>query len=126
MNRADVGAPIIIPTWEQGLLPVGLTASIATSRVTSGVIVLSFSTNFKSFLLLPLFLLICTSKYWHMHQVARGFSRGTFEVKPFAEENTKDNQQVALSRLRPTEARTYIPNTKLTLFPVKKWQNRGK
>jgi len=61
-----------------------------------------------------------------LNQVARGFSRGTFEVKPFTEDNANDDQQVAISRLRPTGARTCIPNSKLTLFPVKKWKGRGK
>lgn len=59
-------------------------------------------------------------------QVARGFSRGEFELKPFTEENAKDDSQVAISRLRPTESRNYISSTKLTLFPVKKWKGRGK
>lgn len=65
-------------------------------------------------------------KVWILLKVARGFSRGQFEVKHFTEDKTNDEQQVAISRLRPTEARTYIPNTKLTLFPVKKWRSRGK
>ncbi|XP_026658518.2 ribonuclease E/G-like protein, chloroplastic isoform X2 [Phoenix dactylifera] len=65
-------------------------------------------------------------KVWILLKVARGFSRGTYEVKPFAEDKANDEQQVAISRLRPTEARTYIPSSKLTLFPVKKWKTRGK
>lgn len=65
-------------------------------------------------------------KVWILLKVARGFSRGQFEVKPFTEDRANVEQQVAISRLRPTEARTYIPSTKLTLFPVKKWRSRGK
>ncbi|XP_073098580.1 ribonuclease E/G-like protein, chloroplastic isoform X2 [Elaeis guineensis] len=65
-------------------------------------------------------------KVWILLKVARGFSRGTCEVKPFAEDKVNDEQQVAISRLQPTEARTYIPSSKLTLFPVKKWKTRGK
>ncbi|KAG1364302.1 hypothetical protein COCNU_11G011290 [Cocos nucifera] len=65
-------------------------------------------------------------KVWILLKVARGFSRGTYEVKPFAEDKANDEQQVAISRLRPTEAGTYFPSSKLTLFPVKKWKTRGK
>ncbi|XP_073002315.1 ribonuclease E/G-like protein, chloroplastic isoform X3 [Typha latifolia] len=65
-------------------------------------------------------------KVWIILKVARGFSRGTFEVTPFADDKENNEQQFAISRLRPTEARTYIPSTKLTLFPVKKWKSRGK
>ncbi|XP_020267134.1 ribonuclease E/G-like protein, chloroplastic isoform X1 [Asparagus officinalis] len=65
-------------------------------------------------------------KVWILLKVARGFSRGAFEVKPFSEGNRDNDQKVAISRLRPTGARSYIPNTKLTLFPIKKWKNRGK
>lgn len=65
-------------------------------------------------------------KVWILLKVARGFLRGSFEVKPFTDDNAKDEQEVAISRLRPTEARTYIRNTKLTVFPVKKWKGRGK
>ncbi|WOK98136.1 ribonuclease E/G-like protein, chloroplastic isoform X1 [Canna indica] len=65
-------------------------------------------------------------KVWILLKVARGFPRGAFEVKPFTDDKGNDVQQVAISRLRPTEARAYISNTKLTLFPVKKWKSRGK
>lgn len=65
-------------------------------------------------------------KVWILLKVARGFSRGQFEVKHFTEDKSNDEHQVAIARLRPTEARTYIPNTKLTLFPIKKRRNLGK
>ncbi|KAJ6806790.1 ribonuclease E/G-like protein, chloroplastic isoform X1 [Iris pallida] len=65
-------------------------------------------------------------KVWILLKVARGFPRGTFEVKPLSEEKGNDDEQVAINRLRPTEARTYIPSTKLTLFPFKKGKTRGK
>ncbi|KAF8409769.1 hypothetical protein HHK36_005848 [Tetracentron sinense] len=66
-------------------------------------------------------------KVWILLKVARGFTRGAFEVKPFTDDKVDDSQhQVAISRLRPTEAGTYIPGTKLTLFPVKKWKTTGK
>lgn len=63
----------------------------------------------------------------HGKQVARGFTRGTFEVRPFTDDMAaEEQQQVSISRLRPAEGRSYIPSTKLTLFPVKKWKARGK
>lgn len=65
-------------------------------------------------------------KVWILLKVARGFPRGTFEVKPFSEEKSNDDEPVAINRLRPTAARTYIPSTKLTLFPFKKGKTRGK
>ncbi|KAJ0989715.1 hypothetical protein J5N97_008071 [Dioscorea zingiberensis] len=65
-------------------------------------------------------------KVWILLKVARGFSRGMFEVKPFVNEQENDGHQVAISRLQPTAAKSFIPNTKLTLFPVKKWKTRGK
>lgn len=65
-------------------------------------------------------------KVWILLKVARGLSRGTFEVKPFTDENENDGQRVAISRLRHTEATSYIPNPKVTFFPVKKWKGRVK
>lgn len=61
-------------------------------------------------------------------QVARGFTRGAFEVKPFTDEKAhKDLRQVTISMIRPTEARrTNNPGKKVTLFPVKKWKGGGK
>lgn len=54
-------------------------------------------------------------------QVARGFTRGAFELKPFTEEKADKNQhQVAISMLRTAEARTSKSGKKLTLVPVKR------
>ncbi|XP_034206647.1 ribonuclease E/G-like protein, chloroplastic isoform X2 [Prunus dulcis] len=59
--------------------------------------------------------------------VARGFTRGAFEVKPFTDEKAqKDQRQVTIPMLRPTETRTNNPGRKVTLFPVKKWKAGGK
>ncbi|XP_077214562.1 RNAse E/G-like protein [Tasmannia lanceolata] len=71
---------------------------------------------------------LCSSlKVWILLKVARGFGRGVFEVKPFTDEKANnDQQQVAISRLRPTEAGSFIPSSKLTIFPVKKWKTRRK
>ncbi|XP_010252827.1 PREDICTED: ribonuclease E/G-like protein, chloroplastic isoform X2 [Nelumbo nucifera] len=66
-------------------------------------------------------------KVWILLKVARGFTRGAFEVKPFTDDKgNNDQNQVAISRLRPTDAGPNISSTKLTLFPVKKWKTGGK
>lgn len=60
-------------------------------------------------------------------QVARGFTRGAFEVKLFTEDKADKNQhQVSISMLRPTETRNKDPGKKVTIFPVKKWKAGGK
>ncbi|XP_068636891.1 ribonuclease E/G-like protein, chloroplastic [Aristolochia californica] len=61
-------------------------------------------------------------KVWILLKVARGFSRGIFEVKPFMEDKANNGQsEVAISRLQTTKG-GYIHSSKLTLFPVKKWK----
>ncbi|XP_022728019.1 ribonuclease E/G-like protein, chloroplastic isoform X2 [Durio zibethinus] len=53
--------------------------------------------------------------------VARGFTRGVFELKLFTDEKADKNQhQVAISMLRTAEARTSNSGKKLTLVPVKR------
>ncbi|KAL4185781.1 hypothetical protein AMTRI_Chr10g7650 [Amborella trichopoda] len=66
-------------------------------------------------------------KVWILLKVARGFARGAFEVKPFADDkgSEKNQQQVDISRLKSTEVGPYITSGRLTLFPVKKLRNRG-
>lgn len=61
-------------------------------------------------------------------QVARGFTRGAFEVKPFTDDKANENQHqsATISMLRPTEARSKGPGKRVTLFPVKKWKSGGK
>ncbi|OVA19748.1 Carbohydrate binding module family 20 [Macleaya cordata] len=72
-------------------------------------------------------LLSSSLKVWILLKVARGFTRGSFEVKPFLDDKENNDQnRVAISRLRSTEAGTYNPSTKLTLFPVKKWKSSRK
>ncbi|CAB4274557.1 unnamed protein product [Prunus armeniaca] len=66
-------------------------------------------------------------KVWILLKVARGFTRGAFELKPFTDERAhKDQRQVTIPMLRPTETRTNNPGKKVTLFPVKKWKAGGK
>ncbi|KAL0430700.1 UNVERIFIED_CONTAM: Ribonuclease E/G-like protein, chloroplastic [Sesamum radiatum] len=67
-------------------------------------------------------------KVWILLKVARGLTRGTFELKPLTDENTHKNQYqgAAISVLRPKEVVTYSPSGKVTLFPIKKWKTGGK
>ena len=60
-------------------------------------------------------------------QVARGFTRGAFEVKPLTDDKVNINpRQGPISMLRATEAGTYNPRRNVTLFPIKKWKTGGK
>ncbi|XP_017969370.1 PREDICTED: ribonuclease E/G-like protein, chloroplastic isoform X2 [Theobroma cacao] len=60
-------------------------------------------------------------KVWILLKVARGFTRGAFELKPFTDEKADKNQhQVAISMLRTAEAGTGKSGKKLTLVPVKR------
>ncbi|KAF6153815.1 hypothetical protein GIB67_001048 [Kingdonia uniflora] len=66
-------------------------------------------------------LLSSSLKVWILLKVARGFTRGSFEVKPFTDEKENNNHhQVDISRLRPAEPGSYISSTKITIYPVKK------
>ncbi|XWS47293.1 hypothetical protein CRYUN_Cryun14cG0139900 [Craigia yunnanensis] len=60
-------------------------------------------------------------KVWILLKIARGFTRGAFELKLFTDEKADKNQhQVAISMLRTAEAGTSKSGKKLTLFPVKR------
>ncbi|KAI4308580.1 hypothetical protein L6164_031638 [Bauhinia variegata] len=66
-------------------------------------------------------------KVWIILKVARGFTRGTFEVKPFTDDEAEKNQhQAAISLLRSSEAGTKNTGRNVTLFPVKKSKARRK
>ncbi|KAK4413701.1 Ribonuclease E/G-like protein, chloroplastic [Sesamum alatum] len=67
-------------------------------------------------------------KVWILLKVARGLTRGTFELKPLTDENMHKNQYggAAISVLRPKEVVTYSPSGKVTLFPIKKYKTGGK
>ncbi|XP_024026618.1 ribonuclease E/G-like protein, chloroplastic [Morus notabilis] len=68
-------------------------------------------------------LLSSSLKVWMLLKVARGFTRGAFEVKPFGEDKENENQhQVSIPVLRPTETKNNRPGKKVTLIPVKKWK----
>lgn len=65
-------------------------------------------------------------KVWILLKVARGLTRGAFELKPLTSEKDYKNHQNAISMFRPTEGGTYTPKGKVTIFPIKKWKTRGK
>ncbi|KAJ1431784.1 Ribonuclease E [Sesbania bispinosa] len=66
-------------------------------------------------------------KVWILLKVARGFTRGSFEVKPFTDDKVEKNQhQVAISMLRSSEASMKKPGQSLKLVQVKKSKGRGK
>lgn len=59
--------------------------------------------------------------------MARGFTRGAFEVKPYTDDKAGENQhQVAVSLLRSAEAGANNSGKKVTLVPVKKLKSGGK
>lgn len=66
-------------------------------------------------------------KVWILLKVARGFTRGAFEVKLFTDDKANKNQhQATISRLRSAETTTNNSGKKVTLIPVKKWKTSGK
>ncbi|PIM97888.1 Ribonuclease E [Handroanthus impetiginosus] len=67
-------------------------------------------------------------KGWILLKVARGFTRGEFELKPLVDQNVDKNQHQApaISVLRPKEVVTYSRSRKVTLFPIKKYKKGEK
>lgn len=47
-------------------------------------------------------------------------------MKRFMDDKANNEDLVTISRLQSAEERSYIPNSKLTLFPIKKWKSRGR
>lgn len=68
----------------------------------------------------------CSSAAALIAKVARGFTRGEFEVKPYSGDgkgNKKQRQAAIPSQiLRPTGGRAKGSGKKVTLFPVKKFK----
>lgn len=59
--------------------------------------------------------------------MARGFTRGAFEVIPYTDDKASENQhQVAISLLRSAEARANKSGKKVTLVPIKKLKSGRK
>ncbi|MCD7448756.1 hypothetical protein HAX54_045697 [Datura stramonium] len=68
-------------------------------------------------------------KVWLLLKVARGFTKGTFELKPLTvDKEYKDGceEAAAISVLQPTEGGFQPPRKKVTIFPIKKWRSSGK
>ncbi|KAK4346982.1 hypothetical protein RND71_033321 [Anisodus tanguticus] len=66
-------------------------------------------------------------KVWLLLKVARGFTKGTFELKALtADTEYKDEREASISVLRPTEGGFHPPRKKITIFPIKKWKSSGK
>lgn len=64
-------------------------------------------------------------KVWILLKVARGFTRGSFELKPLVDDDErKQHHQATIHMLRntATDVGTYDPTRKVTLFPIKKWK----
>lgn len=56
-------------------------------------------------------------------QIARGFSRGAFEVLPYSDEKENDGHKETSSELLPPKV---AGSPKLSVFPIKKWMSRAK
>lgn len=67
-------------------------------------------------------------KVWILLKVARGLSRGTFELKLLTDENLDNSQHdgAAISVFRPKEIVARSPTRNVTLFPIKKWKTGRK
>lgn len=66
-------------------------------------------------------------KVWIILKVARGFTRGSFEVKSFTDDKlSRSENQAPISLLQPLEGRSNNSSKKVTLFPVKKWKGTGR
>ncbi|XP_022968940.1 ribonuclease E/G-like protein, chloroplastic isoform X1 [Cucurbita maxima] len=66
-------------------------------------------------------------KVWIILKVARGFTRGAFEVKSFTDDKlSRSENQAPISLLQPLEGRNNNSSKKVTLFPVKKWKGTGR
>ncbi|XP_066312526.1 ribonuclease E/G-like protein, chloroplastic isoform X2 [Miscanthus floridulus] len=65
-------------------------------------------------------LLSSSLKVWILLKIARGFSRGAFELLPYSEKE-KCAEKEASSELPQKEGRP-----KLSVFPIKKWMSRAK
>ncbi|GFY87803.1 RNAse E/G-like protein [Actinidia rufa] len=59
--------------------------------------------------------------------VARGFTRGAFEVKPLTDDKGNNGQhQGVVSMLQRSEGRSHTRSRKVTVFPVKTWKTGRK
>jgi len=64
-------------------------------------------------------LLSSSLKVWILLKIARGFSRGAFELLPYSE---KENDEKETASESPQKE----GSPKLSVFPIKKWMSRAK
>nr|XP_043631874.1 ribonuclease E/G-like protein, chloroplastic [Erigeron canadensis]XP_043631875.1 ribonuclease E/G-like protein, chloroplastic [Erigeron canadensis] len=113
MDRADPGRP---KSWPKFILRVDrYMCSYLTSGKRTRLAILSSSL-----------------KVWILLKVARGLTRGAFEIKPLTkdmehgnDDDDDEEDQVAMPLLQPTAAMN-TSKRKITIFPIKKWKSRGK
>ncbi|KAK3123191.1 hypothetical protein QOZ80_8AG0625870 [Eleusine coracana subsp. coracana] len=67
-------------------------------------------------------LLSSALKVWILLKIARGFSRGAFELLPYSDEKENDGQKETSSESPPKEA----GSPKLSVFPIKKWMSHAR
>ncbi|CAM0911446.1 unnamed protein product [Alopecurus aequalis] len=68
-------------------------------------------------------LLSSSLKVWVLLKIARGFTRGAFELLPYSDEkDTHEQKESSLDSPPPREA----GRPKLSVFPIKKWMSRAK
>ncbi|CAI9282368.1 unnamed protein product [Lactuca saligna] len=110
MERADPGKP---ETWPKFVLMVDrYMGSYLTSGKRTRLAILSSSL-----------------RVWILLKVARGFTRGGFEIKPLADfkDHRDEDQQMSRPFQPPHAARDpRPPRRKVTIFPIKKWKTGGK
>ncbi|XP_071731218.1 ribonuclease E/G-like protein, chloroplastic isoform X2 [Rutidosis leptorrhynchoides] len=113
MDRPDPGKP---ETWPKFVLMVDrYMGTYLTSGKRTRLVILTSSL-----------------RVWILLKVARGFTRGAFELKPFADfkdhNRDRDEDQIKRPPLRPPKqaARDNKPRRKVTIFPIKKWKTGGK
>nr|TKW09746.1 hypothetical protein SEVIR_6G122200v2 [Setaria viridis] len=66
-------------------------------------------------------LLSSSLKVWILLKIARGFSRGAFELLPYSEEKENGEEKETSSESPQKEG-----SPKLSVFPIKKWMSRAK
>lgn len=108
MERPDPGKP---DTWPKFVLMVDrYMGSYLTSGKRTRLAILSSSL-----------------RVWILLKVARGFTRGAFELKALADfKDHRDEDQISRPPFQPPRAARDPPRRKVTIFPIKKWKTGGK
>ncbi|KAM0905390.1 hypothetical protein ACQ4PT_017414 [Festuca glaucescens] len=68
-------------------------------------------------------LLSSSLKVWVLLKIARGFTRGAFELLPYSDEEDTDEQKESPADSPPLRD---AGRPKLSVFPIKKWMSRAK